>query len=104
MDRTYLQIAMAQVNDMPVFHYQDKTHTLWSSGAAAQVKHSVARMAQVVTDLLARLNAELSNDDVVCTLQVFDLQQWSNADMTVVRRNRMCSLFAYPCSQFATRR
>ena len=55
VDRTYLQIAMAQVGDMPVFHYQDKTHTLWSSGVAAKVKHSYARMASVVTDLLERL-------------------------------------------------
>ena len=63
--RGSLQIAMAQVGDMPVFHYQDKTHTLWSSGAAAKVKNSYARMASVVTDLLERLDAELSNDDVV---------------------------------------
>ena len=46
-------------------------------------------MASVVTDLLERLDAELSNDDVVCTLQVFDLQEWSNADMTEFRRQRM---------------
>ena len=91
VDSTYLQIAMAQVGDMPVFHYQDKTHTLWSSGAAAKVKNSYARMASVVTDLLERLDAELSNDDVVCTLQVFDLQEWSNADMTEFRRQRMFS-------------
>ena len=89
VERTYLQIAMAQVWDMPVFHYQDKSHTLWSSGAAAQVKTSYARMASVVTDLLDRLDAEFSNEDVVCTLQVFDLQEWSNAGMTDARRQGM---------------
>ena len=55
------------------------------------MKNSYARMASVVTDLLERLDAELSNDDVVCTLQVFDLQEWSNADMTEFRRQRMFS-------------
>ena len=55
------------------------------------MKNSYARMASVVTDLLERLDAELSNDDVVCTLQVFDLQEWSNADMTEARRQRMFS-------------
>ena len=46
-------------------------------------------MASVVTDLLDTLDAEFSNEDVVCTLLVFDLQEWSNAGMTDARRQGM---------------
>ena len=53
-ERTMLQIAMAQVADMPVFHYSGKRHMLWSSGAAADVKTSVAGMATVVPVAEAR--------------------------------------------------
>ena len=85
-DRTMLQIVMAQVADMPVFHYNDKRHMLWSSGAAAQVKSSCARMATVVSDLLQRLDAELSDNDMVCKFQVFDLLDWSDSGLSQARK------------------
>ena len=88
-DRTMLQIAMAQVDDEPVFHYNDKKHVLWCSGAAAKVKTSVARMANVVSDLLERLDAELGDDDMVCKFQVFDLLDWKRPDLSEARKQRL---------------
>lgn len=81
-DRTMLQIAMQQVADMLVFYYNDKRHVLWSAGAAAKVKTSMARMAGVVKDLLQRVNVELSDSDMVSSFQVFNLAEWSNTDFS----------------------
>ena len=77
-----LQIAMQQVADMHVFYYNDKRHVLWSAGAAAKVKTSMARMAGVVKDLLQRVNVELSDSDMVSSFQVFNLAEWSNTDVS----------------------
>lgn len=84
-----MQIAMARVDDAPVCYYIEKIHMLWSSGAYATVNTSVARMAGVVSDLLERLDTELSDDDMVCTFQVFDLLGWQLPDIHEARTQRL---------------
>ena len=88
-DRTYLQICMAQVVDMPVFHYNDKRHCLWSHGAAAQVKESMAHMAAVVQQMLDRVKVDLADTQIVCAFQVFDLAEWRRPNLSDAR---MCCL------------
>ena len=85
-ERTMLQIVMTQVADMPVFYYNEKRHMLWSSRSAADLKTSMAGMAIVVSDLLQRLDAELSDADMVCKLQVFDLLDWSKPSLSEPRK------------------
>jgi hypothetical protein len=90
-ERTMLQIAMAQVADMPVFHYNEKRHVLWSAGAAAQVKTTVARMASVVQALNERLDAELNDADMVCKLQAFHLEEWIKSELPTTKSKALYS-------------
>ena len=87
-ERTMLQIAMAQADVEPVFHYNDTIHMLLSYGACATANLSVARVTNVVPDLLERLDAELSGDDMVCKFPVFDLLRWNIPDISEARTQR----------------
>ena len=96
-DRTMLQICMAQVADMPVFHYNDKRHCLWSSGAAAQVKELMARMAAVVQPMIERVKAELGDDDIICQFVAFRLAEWSKPDLRDARMLALRQAFKSLC-------
>ena len=85
-DRTMLQICMEQVADMPLFHYNDKRHCLWSRGAPAEVKALMVRMAAVVQPMVERVKAELSDADVICKFCAFDLVEWNKPDLSDGRR------------------
>ena len=96
-DRTMLQICMAQVADMPVFHYNDKRHCLWSHGAAAQVKDLMARMATVVQPMIDRVQAELNDADIICQFVAFNLVEWSKPDLSDARRLALRKAFRSLC-------
>ena len=70
------RLPRRKLGGMHVVQCNDKIHIVWSSGVAAKVASSYARMATVVTDLMGRLDAALRNDGVVCVLQVFGVQEW----------------------------
>ena len=96
-DRTMLQIAMEQVAACNVFHFNDKKHCLWSAGASAKVKDSMAHMAAIVEANIDRVLAELPDTDISIAMQTFNLQEWSKPDISVVRVDSLRRHFRNLC-------
>ena len=95
-DKTILQVAMAQVADMPVFNYNGKRHVLWSKGAATHVETNMAHMAGVVRNLIARVEAEMHDLDVLCCFEALDLPTWRQ-DLSQARKQDLLRRFRVLC-------
>ena len=90
-------IVLTAPSDMPVFHYHDERHCLWSRGAPAEVKALMVRMAAVVQPMVERVKAELSDAEVICKFCAFDLAEWNKPDHSDGRRLVLKQAFRSLC-------
>lgn len=97
--QTLTQIAMAQMSDLRVFYYGDKTKVLWSKTAACEAAAVLKSMQEVVDATCSRLEADFYHADMLMALQIFDLATWAsvkeqqreNAGLAKLRQKRLAS-------------
>ncbi len=74
--KTCTQIVLEQAYAAPPLYYGDRCKQLWHRRGAAKGKEVMASMQAVVSAMLARVEAELHSEEIMLTLEAFDLQRW----------------------------
>ena len=75
-EETCTAIIVSQAMAFGALTYLDRTITLWPAGARAAAEASGAAMVDIVDVVIARVEAEMPDTDLVCSFAVFDLRVW----------------------------
>ena len=75
-DETCTAIAVSQAMAFGTLQYEDRSITLWPTGARAAADAARAQMVDIVEAALDRVEAEMPDTDLVCSFAVFDLETW----------------------------
>ena len=75
---TFAQIAIEQCTEAREIRYGDRVKVLWHNGAARECKVVMRDMSAVVDAMVARLDSELHDEDLLLQLACFDLGEWSD--------------------------
>ena len=85
-DETCTAIIVSQAIAFGTMTFADRIITLWPAGANRAAEAALAQMGDIVDAATERVDAEMSDIDLVCAFAVFDLSVWQR-----LRRARQSS-------------
>ena len=77
--KTITQIAMEQLSDFVEIRYGKKVKVLWSNVSRNDCEEALAEMRSIVSDVVARLQADFHENDLYMCLGALDLAEWQEA-------------------------
>ena len=75
---TMTHVAISQAKSLGEVYYSNRVLCLWPPGAEHDATRAVAGMADVISAMAERIEAEVHSDSLLCQFGAFDLGAWGN--------------------------
>ena len=75
---TMTHVAISQAKSLGEVYYSNRVLCLWPPGAERDATRAVAGMADVISAMAGRIEAEVHSDSLLCQFGAFDLGAWGN--------------------------